>query len=134
MKGSIWIGGRSYICEEAAGVLQFCAVVKGAADGGCKYPGGANASGFVGITQEAQPALGKGVRVMTHGFSRYVASGAVADGDRLKIAGTDGALASAESALGSGTLEIVAVAEGACDDTAIGVCRIQPQYVPKAAA
>jgi len=101
----------TYTIDDAAGVGQFICVVKGAADGGCKKPAGANAAGFLGITQAAQSKQNKGVAVRKQGISRAIASGAIAFGDRVNIAGASGKVASVEAT--------VAAAPGAAANTEV---------------
>lgn len=97
MAGSTYVMDKAYTIDDAAGVGQYIAVVCGAADGGCKKPGGANAAGFLGFTQEAQSKQNKGVAVRKLGISRAIAAGAIAAGDRVNIADNTGKVASVEA-------------------------------------
>ncbi len=99
MPGASYILDKSFKIEDAAGVGQFLAVVIGANDGGCKKPAGANASGFVGFTQESQTVQNKAVPVRVQGISRAVAKGSIAYGDRVQIADNTGKVQSCEAAI-----------------------------------
>jgi hypothetical protein len=114
--GSTYVLDKAYTIDDAAGVGQYLCVVRGAADGGCKKPGGANAAGFCGITQEAQSKQNKGVAVRKLGISRAIASGAITQGDRVNIAGVSGKVQSCEATVthAPGTAavtEVIGVAE-----------------------
>ncbi len=93
---------RAYKIEDAAGVGAYLAVVQGAADGGCKKPGGANAAGFLGFTIEPQATQYKAVPVKKIGLTRAVAGGVITAGDRLVIDGTTGKVKSEEANIAGG--------------------------------
>ncbi len=90
---------RTYKIEDAAGVLQYRAVVQGTAAGAVKKPSGAGEGKFIGFTQEAQATQNKSVSVKRSGFSFAVAAGAIAVGDAVEIADNTGKVQSAQAKL-----------------------------------
>lgn len=90
---------RTYKIEDASGVLQYRAVVQGAAAGAVKKPTAVGAGKIIGITQEEQATQNKSVSVKRSGFSFAVAAGQIAVGDAVEIADTTGKLQSAQAKL-----------------------------------
>jgi len=88
---------QTFKITDAAGVLQYRAVVQGTSAGECKKPAAANDPGFLGITQEAQATQYKGVGLRMLGVSRVTAAGVIAVGAHIRIADTAGKVESAES-------------------------------------
>jgi len=93
---------KAYRIEDAAGVLQYVAVVNGAADGNCKKPAAANAQGFLGFTLEAQPNQYKGVAVQKSGIARATANGSITRGDAVAIATSAGDVKSVQAVVSAG--------------------------------
>jgi len=90
---------RAYKIEDAAGVLQFRAVVQGTAAGAVKKPSAANEGKFVGVTQEAQATQYRSVVVKESGRTFVVAAGVIALGDAVYIGDSAGKVASCQTAL-----------------------------------
>ena len=89
---------RTYKIEDAAGVLQFRAVVQGTAATQCKKPSAENEGKFLGITQEAQATQHRSVKVQTRGRTFAVAAtGTIAVGDYVRIADNTGKMNSAQA-------------------------------------
>ena len=88
---------QTFKITDAAGVLQYRAVIQGTNAGEAKKPTAANDPGCLGITQEAQPNQYKGVAVRMLGVSRVTAAGAIAVGAHIRIADTAGKVESAEA-------------------------------------
>ncbi len=99
MAGQSYVLDKAYKIEDAAGVGQYLCVVQGAAEGGCKKPAAANATKFLGVTQEEQTNQNKGVAVRKLGITRVVASGVIAAGDFVNIAGATGKVQSCQAAV-----------------------------------
>jgi len=95
---------RAYKIEDAAGVLQYRAVVQGTAAGAVKKPTAENEGKFVGVTQEAQATQYRSVVVKESGRTAVVAAGVIAVGDAVQIGDNTGAVVSAQ-------LELVDLAE-----------------------
>lgn len=88
---------QSFKITDAAGVLQYRAVIQSTNAGECKKPTAANDSKFLGVTQEAQATQYKGVAVRVLGVSRVTSAGVIAVGDHIRIADTAGKVESAET-------------------------------------
>src|SRR4051794_24264965 len=124
---------------DAAGVGIYLAVVQDTAERDVKKPAAANAGKFVGITQEAQATQNKGVRVKTDGPSFATASGVIAVGDYVNIAGSSGKLASCQTSVAAGLANPASVIyvigqaiSAAAADGDIFEVEIQPVPVPLA--
>ncbi len=131
---------QSYKIEDAAGVLRYRAVVRGAAEGGVKKPAAANEGKFVGITQDSQAVQNKAVTVKTQGRSFVVAAGVIAYGDAVGIGDNTGKVISAQTdyAAAAGVAKnvyVIGFAETAAGaDGDIIEINIQPQLVKTAAS
>lgn len=79
--------------ENAGGVLQYRAVVEGAAQGGVALPAGADVAGFFGITQTAA-GLARPVSCKRKGVTFAVAAGLINRGEYVNIADNVGQLKS----------------------------------------
>jgi len=88
---------QSFKVTDAAGVLQYRAVVQGTNAGECKKPSAANDPGCLGITQEAQATQYKGVALRMLGVSRVTAAGSISVGHYIRIADNTGKVESANT-------------------------------------
>lgn len=113
---------RTYKIEDAAGVLQFRAVVRGAAAGGVKKPSAEGEGKFVGVTREAQATQNKNVPVQTTGIATCVAAAAISYGDAVYIGDNTGKVKSCQTALAAvlvnpaANLYVIGYAETAAAD------------------
>ena len=117
MPGATYVLDKTYKETDAAGVGRFRAVTFGTNDGDCKLPAAAN-DPCAGITQEAQAKQNENVAVRVLGISRAYASGTIAKGDWVEIAGTAGDLK--KSVLTAGTYTIHNVVGQALSSAASG--------------
>lgn len=86
---------------DAAGVGANLVVVQGTNEYECKKPTAANEGKILGVTTEAQTTQNRQVRVMHVGVARITASGAIAVGDTVNIAGSSGKIKTANEAAGT---------------------------------
>jgi len=107
---------KGWKVTDAAGVLQFRAVVQGTNAGECKKPSAANEGKFVGVTQEAQDTQNRTVLVKESGRSFAVAAGIISVGDYVRIADNTGKIESAQT-------DAIAVPGSAKVNYVIGVAR-----------
>jgi len=130
---------QTYTIDDAAGVVANVCVVMGAADGGCKKPAGANAAGFLGVTQEDQSTQNKNVPVAKSGTVRIKYGGNITRGDRVKIGGTTGSVVTCEALIvaapGTASVqEVVGIAEVSGVSGDLGLMTIRPYTVNIAAS
>ncbi len=130
---------RSYKITDAAGVLQYRAVVQGTNAGECKKPSAENEGKFMGVTQEAQATQNRSVLVREAGRTFGTAAGVISVGDYVRIGDSAGKFTSAQAdvVLAPGSAKInyvvgVARTAAAADDD-VFVMQIQP-FVAKTAA
>jgi len=90
---------RAYKIEDAAGVLQYRAVVQGTAAGAVNKPSAENEGKFIGVTQEAQGTQNRSVVVKESGRTFVVAAGIIAIGDAVQIGDNTGKVVSAQAEL-----------------------------------
>jgi len=102
---------RAYRVEESAGVAAHRVVVAGIASGSCLLPDAANAGRILGITTHAQPREDAAVGVRKAGVALVQTSAAVAVGDPVVVADTQGRVAPAEA--DGGLANVVGFAETA---------------------
>lgn len=97
---------------ETSGIARYrCVVLATTGNRRCKYPGGAAAANFVGVTCEATSAVGA-IAVQVDGIAKVMCSEQISVGDWLKIAGTSGKVMPADNATAAAT-EVVGQAESA---------------------
>lgn len=78
-------------------VAQYQVVVQGASDYHVTSPGGANASGFQGVTLDETEAANESVPIVRLGTAWVQAAGAIASGDYVSIANAKGQVQSGGS-------------------------------------
>ena len=113
--------------ECASGVAAYLAVVYTSTENGCDLPGGANASGCIGITLEAQATQNKAVAVRRQGLCYATIAGVCSVGDRLVINGTAGKLKAGETT-GTTIQWVVARAEQDATDGDVIWVTVQEPY------
>jgi hypothetical protein len=130
---------RAYKITDAAGVLQFRAVVQDGA-GACKKPAAANAAKCVGVTQEAQATQNRNVLVRESGRTFVTAAGKIDAGDAVAIGDNTGKVVSCETdyAAAAGVAKLIYCIGFARTDAAADgdICEIEirPHLVKTAAS
>lgn len=92
---------KAYAITETAGIAAYRVAVQGTNPGEAKLPGAANAGAILGVTVHSQPRQGGHVAVRKAGIARVVASGAVALGAPVNLAGASGKVKAVSESAGT---------------------------------
>ncbi|HBF33016.1 TPA: hypothetical protein DDW35_00495 [Candidatus Sumerlaeota bacterium] len=98
---SHYILDKAYKITDATGVSGALVVVQGTNPGDCKLPTTSNAGSILGVTVHAQPLQNLNVAIRKAGIARVTASGAIAVGAPVNIAGTSGKVKTISEATGT---------------------------------
>lgn len=95
---SNYVLDRSFEVEESGGVARHRVVVIGEGPGGCRYPGGPNAAGVLGVTTHGQSRQHKTVGVRMLGLVPCEASAPISAGQPVAVADATGKIKEATGA------------------------------------
>ena len=85
-----YILDKAYATADSAGVGAYLVVVQGTNAGQAKLPTAANAGSILGVTVHSQTIQGSNVAVRKAGIARVTASGQIAVGVPVNVAGSSG--------------------------------------------